>query len=465
MQLLRHKILRFIRQKELFSQGDLVVAAVSGGADSVALLDILLHLPGFRVALVVAHLNHNLRGAESDEDEAFVRDLAAQYSLPVEVSRVDVATLAEERGLSLEEAGRGARYAFFAGVVEKYQAAAVATAHHKDDQAETVLMRLLRGAAGSGLAGIRSQSPDKRVVRPLLSVSRREIEGYLRKGGLSWREDSSNTDQGFLRNRIRHQLLPLLRDYNTEVVERLNATADAVAADEALLDFLTVEAFNRCQVATGSGVTLDISQLQQEAVSLRYRLFRQGIKAVKGDLRRINFRHLEAVQLLVNSYSPHGHLDLPDGVIVTRSYSELKFSIGSLPESFDDFELSVTGCGSYLLPCGKILQVESEGGLPADFSSPGRESVFVDPGRFPFPWKVRYFKPGDRFVPLGTKGHKKLKKFFIDRKIPLEERYRIPLLLQGEEVLWICGRQLAEQAKLTGGEGAVTRVTLTYTSC
>jgi tRNA(Ile)-lysidine synthase len=464
MQLLRNKILRFIRLKQLFSAGDRLIAAVSGGADSVALLDILQNLPGFKVDLIVAHLNHLLRGAESDGDEEFVRQMADRYRLPFEAGRVDVAQLAAEKGLSVEEAGREARYAFFARVIDKYAAVGVATAHHRDDQAETVLMRLLRGSAGSGLAGIRPKSRQNMFVRPLLCTSHGAIEAYLLNRGIIWREDSSNSDCGFLRNRIRHQLLPLLKEYNPEVVERLNTTAEAVAADEELLGELTDEAFDRCTVTSGSDTRFDLDLLLRESGSIRYRLYRYAIRVVKGDLRRISFRHLESLDSLVCSSAPNGHLDLPGGITAVRSYKNLVFSADNPPERLDDFELSISACGSYRLPCGKILHVESVAAVPAGFPQTGKETVFLDPVRIPFPWQVRYFKPGDRIVPLGMNGHKKLKELFIDRKIPLFERYRTPLLLQHAEVVWVCGRQLSELGRLAGNEGPVIRVRMAYTA-
>lgn len=464
MQLLRNKTLRFIRQKQLILPGEVVVVAVSGGADSVALLHVLLHLPGCRLQLVVAHLNHSLRGAESAGDEEFVRVLAEQHQLPCETGRVDVARLAAEMGLSLEEAGREARYAFFARVVKKHAAAVVATAHHQDDQAETVLMRLLRGAAGSGLAGIRPSSGEARVVRPFLCATRQEIESYLAKAGLPWREDESNVDQEFLRNRIRHQLLPLLKDYNPEIVARLNSTAEALAADEALLDGLTCAAFTRCRVAGGSGVTLDLPLLQHEPHPLRPRLYRQAIRGVKGDLQRISFRHLKAIEKLVSGNAPNGQLHLPAGITVTRSYSRLNFSDEALPERFVAAEITIGTCGSYLLPCGKTLQVEQLAALPGDSLLAGEDTIFLDPARVAFPWQVRYFQPGDRFVPLGMSGHKKLKKLFIDRKISPGQRQLTPLLLQAAEVVWVCGLQLAEKGRLTVANGPLIRVKLAYTA-
>ncbi len=462
MQLLRDKILQFIRRRKLFSPGDTVIAAVSGGADSIAMLDILLNLPGFRIKVVVAHLNHMLRGGESDSDEEFVRSLAEKHLLPFEGRRVDVADVAAKEHLSLEEAGRNCRHAFLEQLARKYSPAVISLAHNKNDQAETVLIRLLRGAAGSGLAGIRPRSDDIRIVRPLLMVSRKEIESYLANRGISWREDSSNSDPRFLRNRIRHQLLPLLHDYNPEIVERLSITAEALGNDEALLDLLTCEAFSRCRVSAESGVRLDLDMLLHEPAPLHNRLFRHAIRSVKGDLKRISFRHLEAVEKLVAGNSPNGHIDLPDGISVFRSYRQLIFSRERPPLRLDEYQLCIEACGRYTLPCGKVLQVESLPALSGELKVRDRDTIYLDPFNNPFPWGVRYFRPGDRIVPIGMHGRKKLKDLFIDRKIPFLNRLQAPLLLQDRDIIWVCGIQLSERGRMEGGQKEVIRVSLGY---
>ena len=190
--------------------------ALSGGADSAALLDLLSRLPGYNLHLVAAHLNHSLRGVESDADEEFCRLLAARYAIPFEARRIDVRRVAEESRLNLEDAGRRARIELFDEIRIKYGATAVALAHHGDDQAETVLMRLLRGSGMTGLSGMAYRNA-RGYVRPLLDITRPDIEQYLRGRGLEWREDASNSDTAYLRNRIRHQLLPLLEEYNPDI--------------------------------------------------------------------------------------------------------------------------------------------------------------------------------------------------------------------------------------------------------
>lgn len=461
MEQFRRKIERFIAGQRLLEPGDTVIVAVSGGADSVALLDVLAGLDSLRLTLVPAHLNHLLRGEESDRDEEFVRELAGRYGLTPEVRRSDVAAMAAAAGLSLEEAGREARYAFFRELAGRCGARAIAIAHHRDDQAETVLMRLLRGSAGSGLSAIRPRGDDGLLVRPLLGVCREEIEAYLSKAGLEWREDSSNLDTGFLRNRVRHELVPLLRSYNPQITENLCRTAEALARDEELLAAVTSEAFARCVTMAGSSRVVALDLLDLEPAALRPRLFRMVIAAVKGDLRRISFRHLAAVERLALAENPSGRAVLPD-LFVEREYRRLVFRQGmggQLPAE-RDFLLRIDGPGSYPLPGGATLVVEEFPTLPDDWRGGGAQTLWVGGAALPFPWEIRYFRNGDRFRPLGMVGEKKLKNLFIDRKIPVSARGRIPLFICRGGIFWVGGVQPADVAGRPAEGGAVLRLRL-----
>ena len=235
---LHRRITAAILTKQLFKSGDTLIIGLSGGADSTALLDLLATLPAFPLRLVAAHLNHCLRGAESDADEQFCRDLAAHYTIPFESRCVDVKGLAARESLNLEDAGRRARITFFDEISITWQAAAVVLAHHADDQAETVLMRLLRGSGTSGLVGMPWRN-GRGYIRPMLDITRAEIEAYLAERRLDWREDTSNLDTTFLRNRIRHELLPLLEAYNPAVRNALATTAGILSEEDMLLDALT----------------------------------------------------------------------------------------------------------------------------------------------------------------------------------------------------------------------------------
>ena len=444
-----------VRRQKLFRAGETVVVAVSGGADSVALLDILARLENERLQLVIAHLNHRLRGAESDEDERFVGRLAAGYRLPFELRRVDVAALAAGSRLSLEDAGRTARYAFFAETAQKHGAGSVALAHHLDDQAETVLIRLLRGAGGAGLSGMESCGPGN-LKRPLLQVRRAEIEQYLQVRGLTHRNDATNADTAFLRNSVRHELLPFLRRYNPKVSERLAATAEILACDQQLLGQLTETAYGRLARRQASAIVLDIDALAREARGLRLRLYRRALSELRGDLKHIGLAHLEAIDRLVASERPNAKLKLPGDCFVARGYGDLSFQ-GSEAPTDAVWQLTIEGEGSHQLPAGGRLLIERLP-RPARLDSGSRRLAYLSPECAPFPWVLRGFAAGDRFRPLGMEGEQKVKDLFINRKIPLNRRRSIPLLLSAGRILWVVGVMMADGARVTAPAGMVLRV-------
>jgi len=460
MQLIRKKVEKFIAEQGLLAPGDKIVVAFSGGADSMALLDILARLAAFPLQLVLAHMNHCLRGDESDGDELFAMNMAQKYALPLEISRVDVKALAAEQKLSLEEAGRNARRTYFHKVCEKHSAVAVVLGHHRDDQAETVLLRLIRGAAGSGLTGMQPKSAVSVFVRPLLCLSRAEIEAYLRKGRLPWREDSSNSDSKFMRNRIRHELLPLLRSYNPEITECLNQTALALAADEELLEAVVATFWQRIAITSPDEIRLNLDLLRHEPAAVRKRLYRRAIFILQGNLRRISAQHLAFIDRLSIGEKGSGKLSLPSGVIVVRKYDSL--TLTTIPEQITDVtpELTVNGCGSYQLNPDLTLVIDKVKALPSAWLESINNTIYVDSGQLPFPWMIRCFMDGDRIIPFGMKGSKKLKDLFIDKKIPHAVRKTIPLLFCREEIFWICGVQVAENIRISVSSENLLRLRL-----
>jgi len=458
MKLTRKKVLEFIKAHGLFAPGDKVVVAFSGGADSMALVDILAKLPDFPLQVVIAHLNHCLRGDESEGDELFVRGVAEKYALPLVISRVDIATAAAEQGLSLEEAGRNARRSFFLEIAEKQAAVAVVLGHHRDDQAETVLMRLVRGTAGSGLIGMQPSTAGNIFRRPLLCLNRAEIEGYLRKGSLQWREDSSNGDIKFFRNRIRHELLPLLKKYNPEVTESLNRIAQAFAADEELLDAVVERVYSRIVATLPDEIRIDLEMLRHELPALRKRLYRKVLFVLRGDLKRISSQHLADIDRLATGNKGSGKISLPSGVLGIRKYDSMILT--TVPEEAvgDKWELSIDSCGSYQLEHERTLLVEKVASSPEGWLDAGKDTIFLDLHQFPFPWIIRCFREGDRFTPFGMRGTKKLKDLFIDKKIPLESRKKVPIFLSEGEIFWIGGVQMAEKARIFESPGELLRL-------
>lgn len=452
---------RTIRGRSLFQPDDTIIVALSGGADSTALLDLLHRLPGYNLRLVAAHLNHCLRGNDSDADEEFCRQLSAHYSIPFEFRRVDVSDLAKSGGLNLEDAGRRARIDFLDELYKKYGAAAVALAHHADDQAETVLMRLLRGSGMNGLSGM-SYRNSRGYVRPLLQITRKNIEEYLGERELVWREDASNGDTAYLRNRIRHELLPALEKYNPAIRSCLVTTATVTGDDEALLVELTEQAFAlSCRSGKGE-ITCGIQQLLKLDISLRRRVLRHAFKQLTGTLEGMSQRHIDAICALIGSNRPNSQLALPHRVSVTREYELLLFR--QMPETGSDAvtDIQITKPGHYPLPTGDSLTIEiSE--PPANFDNQPAGSACFDVARFPFPWRVRTFRPGDRIIPFGMSGHKKVKDVFIDRKIPLSERTRIPLLFSGDDLIWVAGICASELCRINECPASVAKVS--YKRC
>ncbi|MBJ6751415.1 tRNA lysidine(34) synthetase TilS [Geomonas sp. Red421] len=448
-------LVAIVRNQHLFAPGETVVVAVSGGADSVALLDILTRLEDERLNLVVAHLNHCLRGTESDDDEKFVSALATRHHLPFVAIRVDVASFAAAEGLSMEDAGRQARYAFFHEIARRRGAKSIAVAHHLDDQAETVLIRLLRGAGGTGLSAM-TAGGDGLVKRPLLQVSRAELELYLNGRGLTWRTDSTNSDTTILRNSIRHELIPTLRKYNPRISERLAATAEILAADEELLEHLTCSAFERLASHEDETVVFDIEALLKEHRGLRLRLYRHGLHELRGDLMRIALTHLEAIDRLASSSRPNASLKLPGALRVERCYGRLSFTCAA-PQAAKRWELVVSEEGSYKLDNGMTLTVRRVE-RPDDLATGSKRIVYLSAEAAPFPWLVRPFTPGDRFTPLGMTGSQKVKELFINEKLPLHERSRVPLVFSDGEIVWVGGVRVGEKGRVTPATGAVLRV-------
>lgn len=447
-----------IRERNLAAPGDCLIVAVSGGADSVALLDLLATLPCYSFRLIVAHLNHLLRGPESDGDERFVDELAAGYQLPCAIRRVDVRSLANQQRQSLEEAGREARYAFFEELRQRHQAAAIAIAHHADDQAETLLLRLLRGAGTSGLSAMAHRSARK-VIRPLLGISKLELHGYLQERGLAYRDDASNQDHSFLRNRIRHELLPLMASYNPAINERLAATADLLAEDELLLDQLTRQAWQQLAQQGEGWASLSRNLLAEQPGAMRMRLYRLAIVEASGDLRRIERKHCLAIDQLLQTGQTGGRIALPKGLTALLTYEGLLITRRDLLRPDPPATITINGPGHYELGNGLQLLVETAETPPAWNQLPSH-CCFIDPGQAPFPWQLRPAKPLDRLELLGMDGSRQVRDILVDAKLPRHLRNCLPLLLCGGKPLWLAPLRRSRLALFPSGQSYGIRLTL-----
>jgi tRNA(Ile)-lysidine synthase len=465
---------RTLRTYRMVQNGDAVLVAVSGGADSVALVYVLLELaPKYSLRMAIAHLNHCLREKESDRDEAFVASLAKQLELPFYTGREDVPRYQKQHRLSLEDAARQVRYSFYDSIAAKYGYGKIALGHHGDDNAELVLMNLLRGSGPLGLSGI-SPVRDNKIIRPLIHLRRSEIIDYVAVKKLDYVTDSSNWDLKFHRNKIRARLIPQLQSgYNPKLIDSLNRLTAIVGAEEAWIEDLIQPIYEKAIVFIEKNkLGLSIAELNQQPIAVRRRLIRKAILGVKGNLRRMTFTHVESACHLAQIGPTYGLLDLPDRIGIQRNNNVLTISKEDLSLRRPDRAsfLSQTHAYEYQISePGKIFIEEAEvqisfseipkAQLP-DLDSSGHRIAFFDMDRIRFPLVIRNVRPGDRFSPLGLSGSQKLKKFFIDHKISRPERAKCPIVLSQHRIIWVVGHRLDNFAKLNPQTRRILKVEL-----
>ncbi len=412
--------------------GDKVLVAFSGGADSTALLFSLQDLmeQGRIGGLFAAHLNHGIRGENADRDERFCEALCEKLDIPIATAREDVPSLAKARGQSLEQAAREVRYAFLERARLSFDANVIATAHHAGDQAETVLMHLIRGSGLSGLCGM--QPRNGLIIHPMLGVNREEILRFLAERGADYCEDETNADSEPLRNRIRNELMPLLETYNPGVVQSLCATAVLVSQDEALLERLTDEAEHDCTAGDG----LERSKLSSLPEPLKSRIVRKRLMRIRGDVAQADIRRV----LALTDAKTGTAIELPGGLTAWTDASRLY--IGAYP-AVVSYETPFVPQGETATPRGTFISER----VSAWRKPENGDEAFLDLDTLPEGLVVRSRRAGDRFFPLGAPGERKLSDVFTDRKIPKEER-DMPLLCAGNEVYYAAGLTISEHAKV-----------------
>ena len=422
-----------ISRYNMFTRGQSVGVAVSGGADSVCLLHVLVELRSrWALKLKVLHLDHQLRGAESGEDARFVREMAVRLGLPAHVRELDVRSLRAETADNLEQAARRARRRFFLDCLESGLVDRVALGHTRSDQAETVLFRMLRGCGTAGLAGILPVTREG-IVRPLLDVDRQEVEVFLKEREIQWREDASNRDLAYARNRIRHQLLPaLIRDWNPSLPETLARMATLAHEEEQYweqeISRLSVEHLIRKPPA----VLLRAEALRSLTPPVARRLLRRAIQDAKGDLRRVEFPHVETILRLAEGKEGHGRARIP-GLDVLRSFDWIRLAPpGEDVAKNRDFRQAVSVPGRVVLPVdGSCLEFS--------VSAYEEEDCGLDWERLPGPLELRFWTPGDQYRPIGHATVARIKEMFQKQKVPLWLRRYWPVVTCGQQILWARG--------------------------
>ena len=452
-----------IERSAMLTRGDHLIVAVSGGPDSVALLRALILLSSeYQLHLTTAHLNHGLRGTEAEEEENFVRRISHTLGITCICKTVDIRMLQIGKGRSLEEIGREERYRFLNETAEACGARKIATGHHRGDQAETVLINLIRG---SGIAGLKGIAPvrDDRIIRPLLDVSRGEILEFLNREGFAYRVDSSNTDPIYLRNRIRNGLIPDLEaSYNPRIVTGLCHMAEIVRREDDYLQNVVRQILHGWGIIPGADeIHLPTRAFLEFHEAIQGRIIKCLIEAAIPSGKAIGFRHIEAVLTLSRTPSHKRiSLDLPCQICVEREEDTLRIGRrGPRQTRRDkrkdtmlpaDYSYPINIPGSVYIPeIDRHIHIEliDNPGLLAMKSAP--RVAFLDNARIFPPLILRNARPGDRIEPLGMAETKKMKSYFIDRKIPRECRGRIPLLVDSRSIIWIADELISNRVKVT----------------
>ncbi len=507
-----------ITQYSMFEKGEKIIIGISGGPDSVALTHILSSIQQkYKLTLHLAHLNHLLR-EEAKQEAIFVQELAESLNLPVTIEEIDVAQ-EKSRNFSLEQKARKVRYEFLIRVAKDLGATKIALAHHLDDNLETIMMWLIRGCGAEGFEGIppvreivtihsnevqgnysnqvignqssgnldtdyqlrvtdnrqpivrplqmakvlreiAPQLPGKplSIIRPLINITKQEIEHYLKEHKLSFKIDSSNLEKDYLRNKIRLELLPRLEEYNPKIKEALIKFSLLWKVDNEYLNFLSSQARDKVILENGSLELKGFSELHQ---AIQTRILRQIIAEVKEDLEGITFKHIEAILNLIKDGPAQGSLDLPSNIKVKREYGQLWICQGNgSPNLFGGKQGKSAerekGEKRYLIVPG-VTEIErgqietrllSKEAFPSFFSSPTK--AYLDYDKLKLPIVIRHRKCGDKFHPYGLAGTKKIKDFLMDLKVAKKVRDTVYLLEDGQGIIWIMGfDRIDERVKIT----------------
>ncbi|MCD6301910.1 MAG: tRNA lysidine(34) synthetase TilS [Anaerolineae bacterium] len=457
------------------AEGGRLLVALSGGPDSLCLAHLLWGLRAqLSLEVVAAHLDHGIRQTSAAESDQVSR-LCEAWGMPCLTERADVPALAADWGVSLEVAARRARYAFLAHAAHAQRCPAIAVAHHADDQVETVLLCLLRGAGPGGLGGMRpvalldpafdqTDVPDGQrlqLVRPLLGVPSDEIEAYCRRNGLVPIRDASNRDQSTPRNWLRHMVIPALKERVPSLTQRVGRTADILAVEDDLIVELAAEAWSRCvKDVSQERVILDLQVLRHEHLALVRRLIRSAYGSVTGSLHDLSWRHVRAVEELIANGQVGSIAMLPVGIRAEIGYDRLFVGRGTWPDTgawrplLSDQEPVTFSWPGIVRPPGCDWRLEMRTLAASELPAGWRRSfdkwlARLDASLLPTELMLRARRPGDRLRPLGMEGTQSVQDLFVDRRIPKRWRDQAPLLVAGEAILWVIGCRLAADAAIT----------------
>lgn len=453
------KIIETIKGNAMFNKGDKIIVGVSGGPDSMCLLHILNTLRNtYFIDIVAAHLNHGLRGKDADEDEEYVKKFCEKNNIEFYSKRVNIDELSNTWGISSEMAGREARYSFFQELFRKLDANKIAIAHNANDQCETILMRIIRGTGLEGLEGIKPVR-DGIYIRPLIKITRDEIEDYCDKNNINPRIDKTNLENIYSRNKVRLELIPYIKEnFNSHIIEVVNRLGENIKVDNDFMEKKSKEFFGKYCIVAPNKVKIK-SEAFNEHKALLSRMIRKAFEVVKGNLVNFERVHVEYV-ISLQGGNTGKEIELPGGIRALNNYGEIilrKEDKNQIKRDLGIYQIDLN-------EKNKIGKFNIETSiLDKKFVEKVKENSleqYFDYQKINGNISLRYRKEGDKFQPLGMKGTKKLKDIFIDLKIPKELRDDIPIICIGEEIAWIVGYRISDKFKVDKSTNKILKIKL-----
>ncbi len=428
----------------MLSTGDGVLVGLSGGPDSVCLLVVLDRLrQHFGISLFAVYVDHGLRPDETPDEIVFCERLCLSLHIPFSVKTVDVKSFAKEHRLGKQEAARELRYNALAGAAQAAGVHKIALGHTADDQAETVIMRLVRGAGTLGLSGI--PPVRQNIIRPLIATERKEIERFLETGQIGFIIDSSNRENKYMRNKIRHTVMPALKDLGVDAVMTISRTADILREEDNYLEFQVTKSLMKL-IGKKTDTTLELLYLPLEKTdpALVRRILRRALGAAKG-LRGIAFIHIEELIDLIKRGKPGDRISMPGGIRAIKGYSTLVIT-SDRPAALETYVLE--GPGNLVIKEASMVLVCTPLDIRESTPPYSPLKAFFDAAKLRFPLNIRSRKPGDYFYPAGFGKKKKLQDYFVDEKVPRDQRDSIPLLISDSDIVWIIGYRMDERYQI-----------------
>ena len=448
------KVLADIKDKNLIDKGDTIIVGLSGGPDSVCLLHVLKSIEeSMNIMIVAVHVNHMLRGQDSFEDEEYVKNLCKKLNIKLKIEQIDLQNIAKKKKLSIEEAGREERYRIFEKTAKDLNANKIAVAHNKNDQAETILMNIIRGAGLSGLKGMDIKRG--KIIRPLLHIDRLEIEEYCNKYKLEPRTDKTNLESIYTRNKIRLDLIPYINEqFNIDIISKLTKMSEIIKNENDFIEYYTEKLYNKALVKKSDGqIVLNIKIFNSYHKGAKGRILRKAIKETIGFIKGIESVHIDDIIKLALDGRVGAMIHLPHKIRVEKSYQILKvYQFKTFPQvNLYKIKLNIPG--------DTLIQEESfilRGNIIDDVNLDQYEKnqktskvQYFDYDKLRGGINIRKRESGDLIKPINSNGTKKLKKYFIDEKVPIDIREKIPLVAKDKEIVWIIGYVISDKYKVT----------------